>query len=72
MKQSHFMSLVESLSNVAIGYGIAVETQILVFPLFGAFHHTCREHCDGRYLHRCVNRTVLHPAPRFRSTTPSE
>ncbi|MEE9908625.1 hypothetical protein LWV33_14675 [Brucella intermedia] len=35
MKQSRTMSLVESLTNVAIGYGIAVITQILVFPLFG-------------------------------------
>ncbi|MCP4548490.1 MAG: hypothetical protein GY835_18690 [bacterium] len=34
MRQSRRMSLVESLSNVAIGYGIAVVTQILVFPLF--------------------------------------
>lgn len=29
------MSMVESLTNVAVGYGIAVLTQILVFPLFG-------------------------------------
>jgi len=35
MKQSRTMSLVESLTNVAIGYGVAVITQILVFPLFG-------------------------------------
>lgn len=35
MKQSRTMSLVESLTNVAVGYGIAVITQILVFPLFG-------------------------------------
>jgi len=35
MKQSRAMSLVESLTNVAVGYGIAVATQILVFPLFG-------------------------------------
>lgn len=35
MKQSRTMSLVESLTNVAIGYGIAVVTQMLVFPLFG-------------------------------------
>jgi len=34
-KQSRTMSLVESFANVAIGYGIAVITQILVFPLFG-------------------------------------
>lgn len=35
MKQSRAMSLVESLANVAVGYGIAVVTQMLVFPLFG-------------------------------------
>ena len=35
MKQSRTMSLVESLTNVAVGYGIAVITQIVVFPLFG-------------------------------------
>ena len=35
MKQSRIMSLVESLTNVAVGYGIAVITQMVVFPLFG-------------------------------------
>lgn len=29
------MSLVESLANVAVGYGVAVVTQILIFPIFG-------------------------------------
>ncbi|EKF09290.1 hypothetical protein TH8_08810 [Thalassospira profundimaris] len=29
------MSLVEALANVGIGYGVAVATQIAVFPLFG-------------------------------------
>ena len=35
MKQSKQMSLLESLTNVAIGYGVAVSAQILVFPMFG-------------------------------------
>ena len=35
MRQSKRMSLLESLTNVAIGYGVAVATQIAVFPLFG-------------------------------------
>jgi uncharacterized protein (DUF2062 family) len=35
VKQSRRMSLVESLANVAVGYGIAVGTQVVVFPLFG-------------------------------------
>lgn len=34
MKQSRSMSLVESLTNVAVGYGVAVIVQIAVFPLF--------------------------------------
>jgi len=29
------MSLVEALTNVAVGCGIAVLTRILVFPVFG-------------------------------------
>ena len=29
------MSLVEAAANVVIGYGIAVATQVLVFPIFG-------------------------------------
>ena len=35
MKQSRLMSLVESLANVLVGYGVAVVTQMLVFQLFG-------------------------------------
>jgi hypothetical protein len=35
MKQTRRMSLVEALANVAVGYGVAVLTQIAVFPLFG-------------------------------------
>ena len=35
MKQSRLMSLAESLANVLVGYGVAVVTQMLVFPLFG-------------------------------------
>jgi len=29
------MSFAEALTNVAVGYGIAVATQIAVFPMFG-------------------------------------
>ena len=34
-KQSRSMSLVESIANVVVGFGIAVLTQIAVFPIFG-------------------------------------
>ena len=35
MKQSRLMSFVEAISNVVLGYGVAVVTQILIFPIFG-------------------------------------
>ncbi len=33
-KQSRRMSLIESITNVAVGFFLAVATQMLVFPLF--------------------------------------
>ena len=35
MIQSRCMSLVETVANVAVGYALAVVTQIVVFPWFG-------------------------------------
>jgi hypothetical protein len=35
MKQTRLMSLVESVANVVVGYGVAVVTQMLIFPIFG-------------------------------------
>jgi hypothetical protein len=35
MSQSRTMSLVESIANVLAGFGVAVATQIAIFPLFG-------------------------------------
>jgi hypothetical protein len=35
MTQSRKMSLIEAVTNVAVGYGLAVVTQIIVFPWFG-------------------------------------
>lgn len=35
MTQSRLMSLVEAIANVIVGYGVAVSTQILIFPMFG-------------------------------------
>ncbi|CAA7619727.1 hypothetical protein [Magnetospirillum sp. SS-4] len=35
MRQSRHMSLAEAAANVVIGYGIAVTTQVVVFPVFG-------------------------------------
>ena len=35
MKQSRLMSLVEAITNVVVGYGVAVAAQLVVFPWFG-------------------------------------
>ena len=35
MPQSRLMSLAESVTNVVIGYVLAIATQIVVFPWFG-------------------------------------
>lgn len=35
MNQSCRMSLIEAVTNVAVGYMLAVATQIIVFPWFG-------------------------------------
>jgi len=35
VKQSRRMSMVEAVANVAIGFGVALGTQVMVFPLFG-------------------------------------
>ena len=71
MKQSRLMSLAESLANVLVGYGVAVVTQMVVFPLFGLAvtvtekssrpSRSCAAtHCAGA-LRRCgcVSRPVL-------------
>jgi hypothetical protein len=35
MNQTRIGSLIESLMNIAIGYGVALLSQIAIFPLFG-------------------------------------
>jgi hypothetical protein len=35
MTQSRKMSLIEAVTNVAVGYVLAIATQIIVFPWFG-------------------------------------
>jgi hypothetical protein len=41
-RQSRTMSFVEATANVVVGYGVAVVTQILIFPIFG-LHTTLAE-----------------------------
>jgi hypothetical protein len=42
MKQSRLMSLLETSLSTAIGFAVALATQVLVFPLFG-FHPALHE-----------------------------
>jgi len=35
MSQSRLGSLIESLTNVLIGYGVALAGQLVIFPLYG-------------------------------------
>ena len=37
MTQSRRASLLESAANIAIGYGVAVAAQVMIFPLFGIY-----------------------------------
>ena len=40
--QSRWMSFVEAVTNIVVGYALAVLTQMIVFPLFG-LHASLRE-----------------------------
>lgn len=33
--QTHLQSMIESCTNVIVGYGLAVAVQVIVFPLYG-------------------------------------
>ena len=42
--QSRKRSFIESLTNVAVGCGVAIASQYLVFPIFGIHGVTFGEH----------------------------
>ena len=69
MRQSRLMSLVEAVANVIVGYGVAVLTQMLVFPLFGLRTTLRGEPDDRRDLHGRLARAELCAAPRVRGDT---
>ena len=51
--QSRFMSMIESVSNIVVGYGLAVLTQLLVFPLFGLHASLGENLAIGGLIHLC-------------------
>ncbi len=59
--QSRRMSLIEAITNVAVGFGVALLTQIVVFPLFNL------EVLKKKQLHLAGSRSAIdgrgsHPA----------
>lgn len=52
--QSRWMSFVEAVTNIAVGYGIAVLTQVIVFPLFG-LHASLRDNLVIGSIFTCVS-----------------
>ena len=73
MRQSRLMSLVEAVTNVVVGYALAVSTQVLVFPLFGleatlrqslgigaifTWSRWCAAICCGEFSRRCGSRRL--------------
>ena len=69
--QSPLMSLVEALANIAVGYAIAVLTQITVFPLFG-LHASLSENLVIGLIFTCVSLIRAYVLRRlFNSRFPS-
>ena len=52
--QSRWMSFVESMANIAVGYGIAVLTQVIVLPQFG-LHASLSENLALGGIFTCVS-----------------
>jgi hypothetical protein len=83
--QSRMMSLVEALANVVVGYGVAVLTQALAFPLFGLeatlrqnlaiarcsrSSRSCGATCCGGRSRDCARRAG-EPSPKARLKLPA-
>lgn len=69
--QSRLMSLVEAVTNITVGYGVAVLTQIAVFPLFG-LHASFGDNLFIRLIFTCVSLIRGYALRRlFNSRAPS-
>lgn len=62
MRQSRLMSIVESLTNVIVGIGVAYLTQVIVFPWFDIHADAYLDHAvsllRSYILRRTFNRFV--------------
>ena len=52
--QTHKHSILESVTNVVVGYGIAVLTQVVVFPMFD-IHTKPSEHFKIALIFTCIS-----------------
>jgi hypothetical protein len=52
--QPRWLSFVEAVTNIVVGYGLAVLTQIIVFPLFG-LHASLGENFLLAALFTCIS-----------------
>ncbi len=52
--QSRWLSFLEAVTNIVVGYGLAVLTQIIVFPLFG-LHASLRENFLLAMIFTCIS-----------------
>jgi hypothetical protein len=52
--QSRWLSFVEAVTNIVVGFGLAVLTQIIVFPLFG-FHASLGENFLLAMIFTCIS-----------------
>ncbi len=64
MSQSRRMSLVESLVNIAAGYGIALVAQMMILPLFG-IHIPASQHAMISALFTMVSLVRSYTLRRF-------
>jgi hypothetical protein len=67
MSQSRTMSLVESIANVLAGFGVAVATQIAIFPLFGLRTTLAENLAMGAIFTVVSDRPVVLPAKGVRA-----
>ena len=65
MTQTRWMSLVESMANVVVGYVVAVIAQIVVFPLFGMHPTFAQNLWIGLYPNDTISILLSQPDVKF-------
>ncbi len=70
-KQTRKASLVETLLNTELGYGVALASQIIVFPWFGINIPLSSNIAIGTHLHRHFDRARLCLTAHLRGPTHS-